>query len=251
MGKRIVTMVCLQLTMAGSVYGDNIERNKMTINDRYILESYTNSLKAVDGEKCNSNSDSKEICTAYGGSEFVVVGKSEFGKEVFINFISVKVPPGDTHPDTDAIVGHIYSYDENNMIMRSRLAPGLFDGYSLKAILIPQKHYLDTNAYSSNPTLGVAINFFPRPPGYEKEKFFFLSFSYGVGFNQITIDDIDEAREKTGFSYFVGYDFKYGKNVSTGIYFSKDVVDLKSAETFNSIKDESQGWIGLSLTAGL
>ena len=118
---------------------------------------------------------------------------------------------------------------------------------SLVFVLVPQKYYSHTRAYSSNPTIGVAINILPLTK--ERGKFA-ASFSLGVGFNQITIDSADGATEKTGFSYFIGYDFLDGEGLSAGIYFGKDHVDLKNGETFNSDTDESQRWVGLTLTTG-
>ncbi len=244
---------------------------ELLLNKTYKLHSYTNKLQPIEGEKCNYSSESNKDCTAFDGSVFKVVGiekskQSKNGKEVndpvikvtFEKVITKEVHDSDedstveredvtTVGESIAVKGHIYSYAQSKLKIRSVKLREAFEGYSLKAVLVPQKYYSQSKNYSSNPTVGVAVNVLPIT-GLEQK--FELSVSLGVGFNQVTIDSDNGSSERTGFSYFIGYDFLDGENLSAGIYFGMDNVYLNSGETFNGKTNKSQGWWGLTLTSG-
>ena len=247
------------------------KKNKFKVGSYYMLLGNTNKLKNTD----NTNLCSGNGCTLNRGSKFKVIDVSNESAKIII----IKSEPssegknmennkninnkskkengtennsnnGSKQEDELAKKGYVYTHDTKELFIRSQKFVDLedyFDHLSLRAILVPQKFYSSTNAFSSNPTVGVGLSFSSYRSTDIKS---LLSVTVGAGFNQITIDSNSGANEKTGFSYFLGYDFTDNAGLSAGIYVGWDIVDLKDGETFNGLKNETQKWIGLVLSTG-
>jgi hypothetical protein len=145
---------------------------------------------------------------------------------------------------------YVYTHPTDGLLMLSKDAFELSKAIRLKIVLVPQKFYKSSKEYSSNPTFGVGLSISSEVD----DKDILASFTLGVGFTQATIDTPSDSDEKTGFSYFVGWDFinpvTDGENsgLAAGIYLGRDAVSLDAGETFNGGTSEKQTWWGIVLS---
>lgn len=220
----------------------------------YIIKGLTGNLTSIDTNECQFNEAIKsntenEInknkkCFMPYNSIYQLLSIDEKRNTAVITINEITKIEGDIKVDGKiARKGFIYKHaDADALAVRSYRLDNPGERFSLRGILIPQKFYTSTNDYSSNPTIGI---------GFSVLGSIGFSLTFGAGFNQLTIDTTDGADEKTGFSYYVGWDFADFKNdLAAGLYYGVDIVGLKDGQTFNGENDESQKWFGLVLSAG-